>query len=437
LFVRNEQSVDHDLIVVGGGLTGLAAARRARQLGLRVAVVASTPGSIPYTSGALDLLAVFPTETKHYRPRPWEALSDLVAEEPAHPYGQIGLRAIRAAWEDFAAHLQAGPLAYYRRAEENVLLVTAAGTLKPTQLVPGSMRANVLAWEARAPALIVGFERLMDFAPEHVVAGLAPRWPALRAARIDGGELLEDGRRVTPTALATALEREPARARLADAVRPLLSGERFVGFPAVLGLERAVPICRELSERLGAEVFEIPLLSPSIPGIRLGDLLKRDLCASGVLYLQGRPVERIEGRADGVLVTRHGRFAEEPLRAAACLLATGRFFGGGLHADRHGVRETVLGLDVKAPASRDAWHMSTFLGAPGHAINRVGLLTDASLRPLRADGAVACERVFAAGAILAGHDWVREKSGAGISIATGYAAVDHLRALAGLDGAHA
>jgi glycerol-3-phosphate dehydrogenase subunit B len=420
---------EHDLLVVGGGLTGLAAARRARQLGLETVVVASTPGSLPYTSGALDLLGVFPTETKHYRPSPWEALSDLLEQEPGHPYGLLGLRAIRDAWEDYAAYLEAGPLGYYRRAEENVLLITAAGTLKPTGLVPGSMRANVLAWEARAATLIVGFERLMDFVPEHVVAGLGPRWPELRAARVDASPLLDDSRRVTPTALATALEREPARERLADAIRPLSSGARFIGLPAVLGLENALPICRELGERLGAEVFEIPLLSPSIPGIRLAELLKRDLIAAGVLYLQGRPISRIEGRPEGVTATREGRFEQERLLASACLLATGRFFGGGLLADRHGVRETVLGLAVDAPASRDAWHMASFLGAPGHPINRVGLRTDPLLRPLGADGAVASPRIFAAGAILGGHDWVREKSGAGISVATGYAAVDRLLTL--------
>ena len=38
------------------------------------------------------------------------------------------------------------------------------------------------------------------------------------------------------------------------------------------------------------------------------------------------------------------------------------------------------------------------------------------------------ENVFMAGAILACHDWVREKSGAGISVATGHAAVESVLA---------
>ena len=65
---------DHtDLLVVGGGLTGLVAARRARRAGLSVTVISHTPGSLPQTSGSLDLLAVYPTETRRHREHPWEA----------------------------------------------------------------------------------------------------------------------------------------------------------------------------------------------------------------------------------------------------------------------------------------------------------------------------------------------------------------------------
>ena len=87
-----------------------------------------------------------------------------------------------------------------------------------------------------------------------------------------------------------------------------------------------------------------------------------------------------------------------------------------------------MGLRVEAPADRDNWHMGSFLGAPGHPINRVGVKVDTSLRPLGPDGLPVYENVFVAGAMLASHDWVREKSGAGISVATGHAAVESVLA---------
>jgi glycerol-3-phosphate dehydrogenase subunit B len=119
------------------------------------------------------------------------------------------------------------------------------------------------------------------------------------------------------------------------------------------------------------------------------------------------------------------------------VLATGRFFGGGLLAERDRVREPLLDLPVQAPASRNDWHMNTFLGAPGHPLNRAGIRVDRRLRPLGADGGVLYENLYAAGAVLADHDWVREKSGAGISVATGTAAVEAFLAAAGRSDAGA
>jgi len=420
---------EYDLLIVGGGLTGLVAAWRAQRAGLKTVVVAQTPGSLPFTSGALDLLAVYPTETKRYRVRPWEALSELIETEPDHPYGRVGLRRVRAAIEDFLSYLEASPLAYYRREEENMAIVTGAGTVKPTYAVSGSMKNNRLAWSQRRPTLILGFEGLPDFSPEQVVCNLQDRWSGLKAARLDRTILLDGNRRLTVTQLASEFERSEFRDRFAGAVKPLLGQSRFLGLPAVLGYDRVAGICRDLEERLGVEVFEIPLLSPSLPGMRLADFLKCDLLAAGVDYRQGAPISKLESRdGNSTIACRAGKSREEQILARYVVVATGRFFGGGLEANQQGVRETLLGLRVEAPSSRDNWHMASFLGAPGHPINRVGVKVDSSLRPVGPDGRPVYENVFVAGAVLACHDWVREKSGAGISVATGYAAVESVLA---------
>jgi glycerol-3-phosphate dehydrogenase subunit B len=188
-------------------------------------------------------------------------------------------------------------------------------------------------------------------------------------------------------------------------------------------------ICLDLEEKLGAAVFEIPLLTPSLPGMRLADMLKRDLLAAGVDCRQGAPVGRLDREGTRIRAAhRSGKTREEEILAGHVILATGRFFGGGLEAIRQGVREVLLGLPVEAPADRDNWHMASFLGAPGHPINRVGVKVDPTLRPVGPDGRPLYENLFAAGALLACHDWVREKSGAGISLATGHAAVESVLA---------
>lgn len=420
---------EYDLLIVGGGLTGLVAAWRARRAGLETVVVAETPGSLPFTSGALDLLAVYPTETKRYRVHPWEALSELIETEPDHPYGRVGLRGVRTAIDEFIAYLEASSLAYYRRGDDNMAIVTGAGTVKPTYAVSVSMKNNRLAWKERRPTLILGFENLPDFSPEQVVCNLQDRWNGLKAGRLDRSIFLERDRRLTVTELASAFERNAFRERFATSAKPLIGQSQYLGLPAVLGYDRVAQVCSDLEDRLSVKVFEIPLLSPSLPGMRLADLLKRDLLAAGVDYRQGAPVRRLESKGGRVTVAlRAGKSREEEMAARHVIVATGRFFGGGLEATQHGVRETLLGLPVEAPPSRDNWHMASFLGAPGHPINRVGVRVDHALRPLGADGVPLYENLFVAGALLACHDWVREKSGAGISVVTGYAAVESVLA---------
>ncbi|MCX7246605.1 MAG: hypothetical protein NTX31_02855, partial [Burkholderiales bacterium] len=96
----------------------------------------------------------------------------------------------------------------------------------------------------------------------------------------------------------------------------------------------------------------------------------------------------------------------------------------GLTADRQCVRESLLGLPVQQPAAREDWHQRDFLAPAGHAINRAGLKTDDAWRPLAANGKPAWEKLFAIGSILAEQDWMREKCGSGLAIATAWAAVD-------------
>ncbi len=415
----------YDAVIVGGGLAGLAAARRAGLGGLRCLVLSASPGSLPYTSGALDLLGVYPTETKRYRDQPWEALSELIEREPDHPYARVGLGTVRRSLDSFFDYLAESPLAYSRRSESNLRLISAVGTLKPTFAVPASLRSNCEALSQRRPTLIVGIEGFPSFSSEQVVCNLRDRWPGLRAARIDVRPLLGTDERLTLFRLAAAFERPEFRAGVVELLKPLLGKARHLGLPAVLGFDGVVEACQDLTQQLDAEVFEIPLLSPSLPGQRLGDLLRRDLLAQGIRVWQGAAVDRIvaEGRQVKAL-RRAGVHQAEEIEADHFVLATGRFFGGGMEASQQGVRDRLLDLDLGAPASRDDWHMNTFLGAPGHPINRVGVEVDSAMRPLGPDGAPLFDNLFVAGAMLASHDWVREKSGAGISIATGCAAIE-------------
>ena len=120
------------------------------------------------------------------------------------------------------------------------------------------------------------------------------------------------------------------------------------------------------------------------------------------------------------------------VRSKGVILASGRFLGKGLHAERKQIRETVFDLPVYQPWDRAQWHRKEFLDPKGHPINRAGLEVDHLFRPLSRSGDRAFRMLFAAGSILAHQDWMRMKCGSGLAIATAYGAVNAFIKLKGM-----
>jgi glycerol-3-phosphate dehydrogenase subunit B len=88
------------------------------------------------------------------------------------------------------------------------------------------------------------------------------------------------------------------------------------------------------------------------------------------------------------------------------------------------VRESLLDLPVYQPGDRSLWHRRDFLHPAGHPLNLAGLRVDNRFRPADAVGKAVYPAVFAAGSVLAHQDWIRQKCGSGLAIATAYGAVD-------------
>lgn len=428
----------YDLFILGTGMAGMASALFAANRGLRVAMCGSV-GGIDFSSGPLDLLAVHPLAERRVWDDPWAALDRLTTEAPEHPYAKVGAERIRQALDEFCAGLAAMGLPYLGHAERNVRMLTPAGTIKPTFRVPASMWQGVLALETQAPCLVVGFKGLKGFSARQIVEVQRPHWPGLRGVVLPfpgfHGELYAEH-------LAMSLAEPGVRDALAESLAAQLQGEAYLGLPSALGLYGAGGIQTQLEERLGVRLFEIPTLPPSLAGLRLRAAFEQHLPERGVTVFSQKLA--LEGQAlpDGTLRFRiggHGAAgqpqsgeAEFELTARTAIHAGGRFFGKGLQADRQGIREPVLGLYVHQPQGRALWHREQFFHPEGHPVNSAGLEVDHLFRPLTAAGRPAFANVFAAGSILAHQDWMRQKCGAGLAIATARAAVE--AAVAALGG---
>ena len=394
----------YDLIIIGMGLSGLIAAKTAAEAGRKVLIVGKGMGCLTLFSNTIDVLGKIP-ETTRLR----DGLSQWIQDHPEHPYSKVGLTGIEQALSSFTSFFQS-PYSFQTIGDGNCFLPTGAGTMRPTYLIPDTMVAG--AYSKKKKGLIVGFKGFRDFYAGYVAGPL--NWRGVTLPIFD-----TPGQEISATALSRWMENESFRETIGREIKKYLSGETCVGFPAILGVNDPIKVKRDLEEKIGVEVFEIPALSPSIPGMRIFNRFKEWLIRKGVTFLLGHSVAKVSiknKRCEGVYVFNPP--VSNFYSADRYILATGRFIGGGLMADRERISEPIFNLPVSQPGSQEEWFGKSFFDE--HPIHRSGILTDSSLRPIAETGEPILENVRVAGTILSGHHSTDEKSREGIEIATGY-----------------
>lgn len=465
-------AIEDDVLVIGGGLAGITAALSAAEFGGRVRLLSHKESTLRQASGLIDVLgypeasdADAATTTKGPVVDPFEAISEL---PKGHPYERVGAETVREALLFFDAI--AGDAYRGGHTDANALVPTVGGSVKPTARYPASVAPGLAS--TRRETLLVGFESLVGFDAPRSAADLRDaRVPfGVRGVTIRFPGELRDDAKVTRYARVLdhdeSVEGVRSRATLAEAVRPHLEGEERIGFPAVLGEENPAVVRRDFEERLGCEVFEVPMGPPSVLGMRLQGLLEEALADAGVRVTTGVPVVGSEGDGAGgidrVLVDRKGR--ETPYRAESYVLATGGLVGKGIRSEReavpgeearedppsHGsgerdgspayrsdldtdeatddpsevperrsgrVFEPIFDCHVPHSEDRTAWYADRAFG--DHPFARFGLEVDRELRPLDGSGDVEFANLWAAGAVLGNYDYAAECSGSGVSLATG------------------
>ena len=396
----------YDLIVIGMGLSGLMAAKTAAEAGQKVLIVGKGMGSLYLFSNTIDLLGSLPKGKKIA-----EGLSQWIKDHPRHPYSKIGPEKIEEAFSSFLSPFPP-PYSFQTIGDGNCLTPTGAGTFRPTYLVPDTMAAGTFLKEGNV--LIVGFKDFKDFYAQYVADQLKCRGITLTLPDFLDQE-------ITATALARLLEEKSFRENIGREIKKKLRHETQVGFPAILGMRNPTQVKQDLENILGADVFEIPIPPPSIPGIRIFNRFKEWLIQKGVTFLPGYSVSKaiIKGkRCEGVEMIHPPVI--NTYSADRYLLATGRFMGGGLVASDERISEPIFGLPVAQPPSREDWFGKSFLGRLPHPIHDAGILTDTLFQPTNENGNPILENVWVAGSILADHHYIAEKSREGIEIATGY-----------------
>ena len=408
---------ENDVIVIGGGLSGIFAAITAAKRGRQVLLVTKGVGAIAIGGGTIDMLgydaAGVPVRS------PWEAMEQL---ESTHPYTLLGRQTVDQAAQAFLSLCAEEGYPYLGSLQENQWIPTALGRVKPSCLVPLTMNAAHL--KAAEEIAVVEVAGLKDYSGRIIADGLA-QCPGYRkkysAVTLKTG--IEDGRDLTALDVARWLDTEKGQDFCFEQLARSVSPHSAILLPPVLGTRPDYTLFHKIEQATQCRVLETVGLPPAVTGYRLRKLLVKCMTKLKVRMIEQSNVLRAtitNGRCSEIVTGNLDR--ERSYRAQSFILASGGLFGGGLQARPGQVIENIFNLPVQVPPETDQWSNEQLFFTSGQPFAKFGVKVDAKLRPVDDAGNVLLENVFVAGKTLAGYDYCFEKSGNGVALATAYRA---------------
>lgn len=412
-----------DVIVIGTGLAGLTAGWQASSNGLRTKVISKGWGATHWGSGCIDVLSYHPRDLGKPLESPSTGIKTVANENPSHPYAMLGLDELTQALESFQSLCQEANYPLHGSIEKNIFLPTTLGTKRPTCLAPETMIAGDL--KSKDPMLLIGFEGFLDFSPHLAAANLTQQGIPTSALRLDLPQL-RGTLRIDTMALARLFEDFEFRAEVTEAIKPHLDKGARVGFPAVLGLKESLEVLREMESRLGCRVFEMAGLPPSVPGIRLHNILVGAIRKAGSRVENGMQVlgfseEQTAGSQTINTIWSESGARSTPHSAHKYILATGGFLGDGIQAAYHGyAKEMIFDLPIQNCPPRKDWFEQHFCAPRGQPIFKAGIHTNVDFQPIDAHGQRFFDNLYSIGTGLANGDFLREGSLEGIALGSGF-----------------
>jgi glycerol-3-phosphate dehydrogenase subunit B len=417
-----------DVVVVGAGLAGMTAAIALADTGARVEVVARGHAATHWTSGGLDVAA----------PRGSVTAADGVAHlssNPGHPYAFLRSD-VRPAIEWLREILAGEGLTFAGDLDQPLRTVpTSIGATRRVGLLPTAQAGALEPWTPAERLVVCGVAGFKDFWPGAIAASLERPWvwgrapgPGDRPAAVESLVVELPGiagrRNLTALHLARLFDdpawRAEAYGAIAAGLRERGTGAGRIALPAVLGLADHGAAFAEASRYLPLVPFEVPLISPSVPGLRLFEALRAALRRRGGRISLGEEVIRVETagrRVTAVVAAAAAR--DRVFRTGGLVMATGGIAGGGLIGRADGTLvEPLLGLPVEAPAAGEWLALDPFDPA-GHPLEAAGIRTDDALHPVDGRGRVAFDNVAIAGSLLAGQRYLTGRCGDGVAVASG------------------
>lgn len=420
--------MNYDCIIIGAGLSGLVCGIKCASAGLRTAIFSGGRNALHFSSGSIDLYG-FDDEGKAVR-NPVHYIEENVIKKKNHPYSKVGLNDTLEALTFFKESLSAQDLVLNGLKENNHFHVTGAGTVKPTFLSQRSVFSDRIAeaFRGTGPIAVLNFKGYRDYYAA-ITVDIMKRNPLFNNRKIFVGNIalphytrternLHEYRSID---LARVFDSEKYLPRIADEIRQACGDAEIISLPAFIGINNFNNVYDRLSSMTGRVIYEIPSLPPSILGMRIDQALRSQFAALGGELSEGDRVvggEIIDGKVDHIHTEHYG---DTRHRASYYVMSTGSFFSGGLSSSFNRLDEPIFSLPVSGSENRRDWYSPEFFDKKSHPFLEYGVVTDENLHPLY-NNDEPVDNLFCTGALLSGYNPIKEGSGGGIAVATGYSA---------------
>jgi len=409
-----------DVIIIGGGLSGLTAGIALTEAGKDVAIVSAGQSSLHFNGGYLDLLGYDGKDNEVFNP-----LKGIESLDSGHPYKKVGDAELLAS-NAKQLLLDAG-IETVGEATVNHWRITPVGGLMPAWLSLKGMAmvddCDNMPWKRVA---LVNFINYLDFPTKLIAAGLRDRGVDVDIKAISVPEL--EALRQSPsemraTNIAKIIECNDIILKIADEINSKVdSGCDMVLLPAVLGIsstEKAGQLLRLINSPSGY----VSTLPPSVAGVRMQSQLRKRFDSLGGTFIVGDKV--VDGIFDDDRLTalKTEKLEDTLLCADNFVLCSGSFMSRGLVADYTHVYEPALGVDIdNRGLERKDWAVQNVYDAQPYM--EIGVKTNDNFNCLKSGRTIT--NLYAAGSILSGHNSIKMHDGTGVDMLTALQVVTNI-----------
>jgi len=404
-----------DVIIIGGGLAGLMAAIVAAKRGKKVSLLTYGAGTLTVGGGIIDVLGY--TDKGLPLASPAAGLEEVNID---HPYKKVGSTAVAEAISLFKQICEEEGFPYSGDLNQVQWVPTAAGTLKPTCLVPRTMEASRISQSEHIT--VIGFDYLKDFYPRLVAKNLANIYGRHKKINSSMVQLpFAEGRDVTNLDVARWLDTADGCRECIGQLKKIVKPGSTVIVPPVLGTRPEYAVLETMENALECRLVEVAGMPPSITGLRLRSMLVNYARKLGVKTIEKAAVTGAilkDGKCEAVIT--EGVDRSRTYRADSFILATGGLYGGGLNAGPGRVVEPIFNLPVEVAKEQEQWSNEQMFSNMKQPFAQIGIRVNERMRPLDTKGKVVLSNVLIAGRNLRGYDYCFEKSGNGVALASAY-----------------